>query len=408
MREPPRPSTSTRPTTSSNEDGDCSLREAIVSANGNVQIDDCEKGEDADIIVIPAGTYVLSIPSANVGDNQEHGDLDIRDHVTLKGAGASTTTVDADGISRVFDVGGDITVLIEGLTVTGGDVDQEIDDESNDGGGIESDGTLTLRDSVVTANKAGFSGGGIDSDNEGSSLRLERSVVSNNTAGYEGGGIRQDNSYTSIAVIDSTVSGNTAGRGGGIHIDNGSEVTIDGSTISGNTATGDLEGIDRFRGGGFDCGTGGGYNQDGSGEDDFLVTTTITNTTVSGNTAQCGGGGLHVQGTTDLTNVTVTANSSPDAGNVAAQASEGTTKTLVNTIVAQPTLGTDCLGALVSGGGNIQSDDAGTATCDVGAVEVVYTPEETTTTTADDGVDDSRQTQTPAAQPTVARPTFTG
>ncbi|MDE0802626.1 MAG: CSLREA domain-containing protein [Acidimicrobiales bacterium] len=455
-----------------NEDGDCSLREAIISSNENISVDDCEKGEDADIVVVPAGIYVLSIPDDADGDDKDRGDLDIYDDVTVRGAGAATTTIDANGISRVFEIRSGLTVEMEGLTITGGDVDQEIDDESNDGGGIESDGALTLRDTVVTGNKAGFSGGGIESDGESSSLRLERTVVSDNAAAYSGGGIRQDNDYTSVTIIDSTISGNTAALGGGIHIDNTSEVSIDGSTISGNTANGDLENLPRFRGKA-ECGSGGGFHQDDSQSDG----TTIVNSTISGNSATCGGGGIHVVGGGDFTNVTVTDNSSPDGGNVAALPSEDdVVATFTNSIVAQPLVGPDCLGiegSIVSNGGNIDSDDTcgfgeasdqtvadvmlgalgdnggatqthvpqagsaaidaaldepcpdddqrgtvrpqdgdddGTAMCDVGAVEVVFTPEETPTSEPEDDVESTNETQTPApaAQPTVARPSCTG
>lgn len=47
-----------------NADGDCSLREAIRSANGDVAIDACTAGSGADTVSVPAGTYTLSIAGA--------------------------------------------------------------------------------------------------------------------------------------------------------------------------------------------------------------------------------------------------------------------------------------------------------------------------------------------------------
>src|SRR3989338_6962424 len=44
-----------------NADGDCSLREAIESANTDTAIDACLAGAGTDTIILPAGTYVLSI-----------------------------------------------------------------------------------------------------------------------------------------------------------------------------------------------------------------------------------------------------------------------------------------------------------------------------------------------------------
>ncbi|WP_436794334.1 choice-of-anchor Q domain-containing protein [Actinospongicola halichondriae] len=452
-----------------NDDGDCSLREAVISANDNVAIDDCEKGEDADIIVIPAGTYVLGITQDSDGDDDVKGDLDVYDAVTLQGAGAASTVIDANGIDRVIETNGDgiIEVVIDGLTITGGDTTEF---GGGSGGGIAANDTaLTVRDSVVTENEANGGGGGIDSDNDDSGLLLERSVVSNNTASSEGGGIRQDNDDTSLTVVDSTISGNTAARGGGVHVDNFAVVSIEGSTISGNSATGDFGDTQRFRGDGPECGYGGGFSQD----DGDSEGNTIVNSTFSGNVADCGGGGLHMVATTQLTNVTIFGNSSPDAGNVLFEPWDDAKATFVNSIVAEPLLGDDCLtmdDAIVSAGGNIQSDDTcgfdeasdqtvadvmlgaladnggatmthlplegsaaidgalddpcpevdqrdlsrpidgdadGTTACDVGAVEVRTPVPDTTPTTEPDG-DVGANAETPAAQPTVASPVYTG
>jgi CSLREA domain-containing protein len=40
-----------------NNDGDCSLREAILAANTNSAVDGCTGGWLADTITLPAGTY---------------------------------------------------------------------------------------------------------------------------------------------------------------------------------------------------------------------------------------------------------------------------------------------------------------------------------------------------------------
>ena len=67
---------------------------------------------------MPAGTYTLTIPGAGE-DAGATGDLNIRDHVTIVGAGAASTIVDGGGLDRVFKVNFG-TVTISGLTVRNG------------------------------------------------------------------------------------------------------------------------------------------------------------------------------------------------------------------------------------------------------------------------------------------------
>jgi CSLREA domain-containing protein len=74
-----------------NSDGDCSLREAVQAANADAAVDACASGSGADTITLPAGTYVL---------NQPGGDLKLTSNITLRGAGAGLTILDADGDDR--------------------------------------------------------------------------------------------------------------------------------------------------------------------------------------------------------------------------------------------------------------------------------------------------------------------
>jgi CSLREA domain-containing protein len=107
-----------------NNDGDCSLREAIQAANTNSQVDACGPGSGADTITIPAGTYTLTIAGTGEDANAT-GDLDITDSLTINGAGAGTTIIRAhattgSGIDRVFDVIGAISVTISDVTLANG------------------------------------------------------------------------------------------------------------------------------------------------------------------------------------------------------------------------------------------------------------------------------------------------
>src|SRR2546422_522407 len=69
-------------------DTDCSLREAISAANA---------AAGSDTITLPAGTYTLTIAGANEFANAS-GDLNSTGDLTINGAGADVTVIDANGI----------------------------------------------------------------------------------------------------------------------------------------------------------------------------------------------------------------------------------------------------------------------------------------------------------------------
>jgi CSLREA domain-containing protein len=69
-----------------NNDGDCSLREAIRAANADAAVDTCVAGSGADVITLPAGTYTLTIAGEETAASA--GDLDITDDLSISGAGA--------------------------------------------------------------------------------------------------------------------------------------------------------------------------------------------------------------------------------------------------------------------------------------------------------------------------------
>lgn len=83
------------------DDGVCTLREAITSANtdqaSGTEVGECQAGEpDAiatDTIVLAAGTYTLTIVGADE-DSNGSGDLDIDGDLTIAGADRATTTID--------------------------------------------------------------------------------------------------------------------------------------------------------------------------------------------------------------------------------------------------------------------------------------------------------------------------
>ncbi len=266
--------------------GACTLRAAIQQANawpGN------------HTIILGAGTYTLGIAGRG-NDNAATGDLDITGNLTIRGAGAASTIINANGLDRVFDVRPDASAEITGVTITGGHV-------NDPGGGVRSQGVLVMRDSIVTANHSeplgGAAGGGIYHFSiEGSAVTmlLERVIVSNNSADNRnhpgpqtpfpsnGGGISIQGGV--VQINNSVISGNeaisnlvpNAADGGGMHI-SGATVTVRDTTISGNLAN--------MHGGGIWNFSSGGFVDAASGE------LTVINSTISGNTSYQGGGIYH-------------------------------------------------------------------------------------------------------------------
>ena len=89
--------------------GHISLRSAIEAANAK---------PNADTIILPAGTFTLTIPGAGE-NNDATGDLDIRGNVTIKGKGAGQTIVDGNNLDRVFAIFSG-KVSLSGMTIQHG------------------------------------------------------------------------------------------------------------------------------------------------------------------------------------------------------------------------------------------------------------------------------------------------
>ena len=165
-----------------------------------------------------------------------------------------------------------------------------------DGGGASTVLSVTLGtyvdlSGVSIQNGNSFQGGGIYNRGQ---LTITGSTISGNTApgGGQGGGIY--NNGGTFTVTASTISGNTApggGQGGGIF--NVSTVTIIASTISGNTALGG--------------GLGGGIFE-------VLGTIAITGSTISGNTSNGGGGIFNDIGAVVLAGDILATSGGPPAG----------------------------------------------------------------------------------------------
>jgi len=124
--------------------------------------------------------------------------IEIKKNLTIAGAGKETTIIDALGTSQIFDIPGDVTVIIKDITFQNGYL-------ANSGGAISSDGTLTV----------------------------QNCAFKNNTAFDDGGGALF--THTTLNVVDCIFTGNTA-RAGGAIFNKGGSITVTGSTFIGNNA----------------------------------------------------------------------------------------------------------------------------------------------------------------------------
>lgn len=212
-----------------NQDGDCSLREAIRATNLDQAVDACPAGNGADTILVPPGTYALALSGADE-DEALTGDLDIREDVTIVGAGRRDTIIDANGLDRVFHItaGSSSVVELSRLTVTGGSVGAV-------GGGIYVEsGTVTFA-RIAVRNNQGSDAGGLSVD-ETAFVSMVDSRVSDNLAtdpASFGGGIDVEGTAHLVSIL---IDGNTAASGGGIHTSFTGHTVVVNSTISGNNA----------------------------------------------------------------------------------------------------------------------------------------------------------------------------
>lgn len=194
---PAKAAAETFPVTTKEEAGPGSLREAIEEANSNAGLDTIEIGLSGAIELEAA------LPA-------------ISDDVKIRGPGADQLTVRrkaGSGEFRIIKIVCCPEVTISGLTIANGLAPR--------GAGVESTAVLTLERVVVTENEATASGG--------------------STAATEGGGILSEGS---LVLRESTVSGNRAVASNGVAQTVASDAgmvsqqptTVDRSTIAGNVA----------------------------------------------------------------------------------------------------------------------------------------------------------------------------
>ena len=197
---------------------------------------------------------------------------------------------------------------------------------------VRSGATVAISDLTIRNGAESGSAGGGGIAIQSGALTLQRSTVTGNTTTGLGGGI---GSLGSVTLVDSAVTANRSDAGAGGIASTG-PVSLTRTTVSDNVSeagpggvaccgSGDVTVVDSMITGN----TGGGIGGGGGGISLVATTATVTNTTVSGNSIGTEGGGIFVL--------------------------DGATATVLNSTVADNTAGADGGGIWSSGTTTINS-----------------------------------------------------
>lgn len=254
----------------STENAWAKLKTAVASAGAN------------ETIVIQGMVKATNAP----GNSSE---IEITRNITIKGISGTaandgldansndTSPIPADRPSpphRIFKVSGsDTTLTLKNLTLKNGRATGS--GQNSQGGGIlVLGGTLVMSGSTLTGCKAGDSGGGIYFN--GRTLTLETGAVISSNSSHNGGGIYAMNTPELTIKQGSSIFNNTAGeQGGGMYL-NGGSCTFSGS-MSGNTAQ-----------------DGGGFAIAPDTDGTNTTLTMMNGADISGCTASEYGGGIYI------------------------------------------------------------------------------------------------------------------
>jgi CSLREA domain-containing protein len=168
------------------DDGKCTLREAITSANFNTPsrttTGECAAGSSGTTDVINIGTSAVP----RTGTVQLTSSLPtLSNNMEIRGPGADKFTVRRSNTAanfRIFTVISGSVVSISGITISGGNVPED------SGGGISNRGTLTVTNSTISGNSSASSGGGVLNFN-GSTVIKFSTITKNSAPAGEGSGV---------------------------------------------------------------------------------------------------------------------------------------------------------------------------------------------------------------------------
>jgi predicted outer membrane repeat protein len=217
--------------------------------------------------------------------------------------GGGTITLSGQDATRLFEVSGGAALILRNIVLTNGFSSGNGGAIHNGSSGSDTPGSVTLENSVIRNSRSSLSGGAIVSTGP---LTITNSLLENNQA-LNGGALYPRFAGAQTTIINSTLRYNwatdlTNGWGGALLVWDGAAVTIQDGDIFSNTATG---------GGGIYAFTNSTLTLNGSTLRDNQAlgffgggllnagTATLTDVTLSGNSAS-NGGGLYNEGTATL------------------------------------------------------------------------------------------------------------
>jgi hypothetical protein len=329
----PRTLLTTFSVTNLNDAGAGSLRDAISLANANSGADE--------ITIATSGTIALTT-----------GQMVVTDSLTITGNGAVNSLIDAQQLSRIFDItdaAGDVT--LNELTLKNG---RTTDNGSTFGGGAiraMSSGTLVINRSRISGNSTiGTSAnGGAIFTNSGKVLIGACTISGNVVEGYNANGGAIYSASGMVLVSQSVLSQNAAagtfGNGGAICSQSGT-VKLYQNTFSENSTAGaesrggavaTISGALTASQSTFSHNTTTGFSGDGGAIFSFSGSVTISQSTLSGNSVtgdEAQGGAVHVySGPLNISQSTVNNNHATKsaAGGIFSYAAP---ITIINSIIA--------------------------------------------------------------------------
>ena len=281
--------------------GQCSLREAVIEAN---------KVTGMDTIMVPAGTYTLTIAKVPGDFSGNHGALYINDSVNIVGGGQATTIIQAgtnttNGVDMVMAVNEDInpitnaTASISNLTLKFGH-NRGTHGNDGDGGCMEFDtgssGNANLTLTNVTLDSCTTTQG------EGGGIAIFNFTAPNN------GLVTFANSTIQNNSASDNVGPTVAATAGGIWVSQDARMSMTTSQVLNNNAT-------QVSGDGTVAGEGGGITLTNNTPNSRQ--TVIHGSTISGNHSGGNGGGIHNQSNLLIDQSSIISNNSAGAANLA-------------------------------------------------------------------------------------------
>ena len=218
----------------------------------------------------------------SLADPTDPGHTTLRDAITSANANPASTVTFASGLSGTITLDGSQLTMSAPTTISGPGASQLTVSGNHASRVFYVAGTVaTISGLTITAGSSG-NGGGIAVTGAGSSLTVNSSTISGNTvANGNGAGVwSQNGAGIPTTIRSSTLSGNSGAHfGGGAYFDYSAPATVENSTIYGNSA-----------------GTGGGLYHFGAY--DGAPGLTVTGSTITHNTAANRGGGIACYGAT--------------------------------------------------------------------------------------------------------------